>query len=506
MRTVTSLPIRRKLLLLSFVTSAITLLLAGIAFATYGVRRYREDLARELATQADIIGFNVTPALVFRDERAATEILGALRAAPQLLFAGVYTPDGAAFGTYVRAGLPPEQAPPSALRPDSGTGFRPGYYELTRALGTRERPLGSVYLRADLHELEASVLRYVWITVSVLGVALLASVGLASVLQKQVSEPILSLARTAQAVATAKDYRLRATGQGGDEVGVLVRVFNEMLDEIERRDGDLRAVNRQLALKSEELSRKNEEVEAFVYIVSHDLRGPLVNLQGFSRELRRSCETLSGTLQAATLEPGVEASVRELLGSDIPTSLRFISASTTKFEKLINALLQLSRTGRREFRMETLDMNSLAASTIDVLRVDIATSGADIALASLPPARGDATAIGQVLANLLSNALRYLRKGRPGRIEIGAETGGPMNTYHVKDNGSGIPEAARSRLFQVFQRFHPELAEGEGIGLATVKRIVERHGGKIWIESVEGEGTTFRFTLPSPSAAQEAVS
>ena len=145
-------------------------------------------------------------------------------------------------------------------------------------------------------------------------------------------------------------------------------------------------------------------------------------------------------------------------------------------------------------------MAALVSTTLDSLRLSIERSGADVSVGRLPSARGDATAVGQVFGNLVANALNYLRPDRPGRIEIGGEGAGPESHYWVRDNGVGIPEAAREKLFQVFQRFHPDLAPGDGMGLATVKRIVERHGGTVRVDSAEGVGTTFHVSLPAGDA------
>jgi signal transduction histidine kinase len=487
---------RRKLTLLSVVTSASTLLLAAFLFTAFAVSNYRRTLARQLATEADIIGFTVTPALIFGDEDAVRDALAALRAEPQVTAARVFTSDGAVFATYravdFHGDLPAAPPPASVGRFD----YWKGSFELTQRIGDAGRPLGTLYLRADLAELEGRVGRYAEITGAVLVVSLLTAFGIASFLQREISTPILGLVETARTVTVDRNYGVRAKERGSDELGVLVHAFNEMLDEIQRRDDRLRAANRTLGLRTEELARKNEDVEAFVYIVSHDLRAPLVNLQGFSRELQLSCNTLAQRLASAPLPTETLAAVRDLTEVEIPSSLRFISASTAKFERLINALLQLSRSGRRELRPEALDMNALVATTLDSLQRSIEESGAEIVVEPLPAALADTTAVGQLLSNLVTNALRYLQPGRPGRIELGGGHENGANRYYVKDNGVGIPPAAQSRLFQVFQRFRPDLAEGEGIGLATVKRIVDRHGGRIWAESTEGVGTTFFFTLP----------
>lgn len=273
----------------------------------------------------------------------------------------------------------------------------------------------------------------------------------------------------------------------------------ERTAELERANRDLASTNAQLEARTTELARKNEEVEAFVYIVSHDLRAPLVNLQGFSHELELSCAELETTLAGAQVPPGISASLRAVVENGIGSALRYIGSSVSKFEHLINALLLLSRTGQQEYRMETIDMAALVASTVDAYRQTIDSSAATVKIDNLPDARGDMTAIGQVFSNLLDNALKYLQPGRPGEIEIGGSTTEVGLRYWVRDNGVGIPESVRPRLFQIFQRFHPELASGDGIGLAAIKRIVERHGGRIWADSSFSHGSTFQFTLPTPT-------
>jgi light-regulated signal transduction histidine kinase (bacteriophytochrome) len=181
----------------------------------------------------------------------------------------------------------------------------------------------------------------------------------------------------------------------------------------------------------------------------------------------------------------------------IHDALRYISASTTKLQQLIDALLVLSRTGREQYTMQPLEITRLVQASVTELRQTIDTCGAKVQVAELPDAFGDATALGQVFANLIGNAIKYLKPGRPGEIEVGGEAGEDVSHYWVRDNGSGLGPSAMKRLFQVFARFHPQLAPGEGMGLAIVKRVVERHGGKVWAESSEGAGTTFHFTLPS---------
>lgn len=265
-------------------------------------------------------------------------------------------------------------------------------------------------------------------------------------------------------------------------------------DELEAR---VLARTAELAQKNSELAQKNEEVEAFAYIVSHDLRAPLVNLQGFSNELTLSCGELEEKLAEAELPARVVDELAPILKQEIPSALRFIRASASKFQRLIDALLALSRTGRQEYHPLDVDVAELVNSTVDSLQQSIRMRKAELKITpALPHVEGDATALGQVFANLISNSLNYLSSERPGVIEVGGRADNDNVHYWIKDNGVGIPPAAKRRLFQVFQRFHPELSPGEGMGLAIVKRVVERHHGQVWAESEVGVGTTFHISLP----------
>jgi PAS domain S-box-containing protein len=285
------------------------------------------------------------------------------------------------------------------------------------------------------------------------------------------------------------------------------------ITERERADAALREAGRlleirlaDLAVANRELAHKNEEVEAFVYIISHDLRTPLLNLQGFSKELEISCQELGQELgidnwadqatRPLALPPSSNTRVENILKEDIPSSVRYISASAAKLHRLINALLEFSRYGRQEYQSDEVELRAVIQSTLDLVRLSLADSGVLVSVGPLPRVYGDATALGQLFANLIGNAIKYRQPGRPGLIEIGGEVADGDAHCWVRDNGAGFPASAKSRLFQIFQRFHPGLSEGEGMGLAIVKRVVERHGGRIWVESEEGLGATFHFTLP----------
>jgi PAS domain S-box-containing protein len=279
----------------------------------------------------------------------------------------------------------------------------------------------------------------------------------------------------------------------------------EMNDDLERR---VERRTQELSEANRDLAEKNRENETFVYSVSHDLRSPLVNLQGFSAELERSCDDLADSLKAETIPEEIRRRVAQIMDVGMQEPIHFIRTAVTRLGMIIDALLRLSRAGRVEYQIRDVDLNEIVRRILDAMRLTLAERGAELVLHPLPPTRGDATALEQVFANLIGNALNYLDPARQGVIEVGAlkatvaDDSGPQ-TYFVRDNGLGIPAAYQGKVFQAFQRLHPSSATGEGMGLTIVRRIVERHGGRIWLESTEGTGATFFVSLPSAASADE---
>lgn len=254
----------------------------------------------------------------------------------------------------------------------------------------------------------------------------------------------------------------------------------------------------ELAEANRDLSQKNDENEMFVYSVSHDLRSPLVNLQGFSTELGKSCGALGEMLADPAIPPELRDKGKTLLDGKMAKSLGFIRAAVSRLSTIIDALLRLSRAGRVEYRWERVDVARIANRILDAMQTNIAQKNVTVVVGDLPPAWGDATALEQLFANLIGNALVYLDPNRPGRLEIGFDANGPSGegpVYFVRDNGLGIAEDHRGKIFQVFQRAHPGVGSGEGIGLSIVARVAERHRGRAWVTSRVGEGSTFYVTL-----------
>jgi len=274
-------------------------------------------------------------------------------------------------------------------------------------------------------------------------------------------------------------------------------------EELERRVIERTA---ELAEANRNLAQKSQENEMFVYSVSHDLRSPLVNLQGFSQELETVCQELRAILAENALAPAAKQRGLALLDEEVTEYIGFIRTGVTRLSIIIDALLRLSRAGRVEYQFQEVDVDRVVTRIVDSMRATVLQRLAHITLGELKSAWGDPAAIEQVFANLIGNALNYLDPQRPGTIEIGCEQRAPcavrgqqadIVTYYVRDNGLGIRDEHQPQLFQAFKRLHPEMAKGEGMGLATVRRIVERHAGNIWVESQVGVGTTFYVALPS---------
>jgi PAS domain S-box-containing protein len=287
-----------------------------------------------------------------------------------------------------------------------------------------------------------------------------------------------------------------------------IRRFNE---ELEQRVVDR---TRELAAANADLLQKNEENEMFVYSVSHDLRSPLVNLQGFSQEISMALPALRELIAGGNLAPEEMQRGTKLIDADMQQSVHFIQSAVSRLGGIIDALLRLSRAGRVEYRYEAVDANRLVERIVEAMSSTIYDRGAQIDIQPLPKCFGDPTALEQVFANLICNAVNYLSPERPGQIEVGSlpaemsvESGQAATVYFVKDNGLGIDKAYHKKVFQALKRLHPDAARGEGIGLTVVKRIVERHGGAIWFESSAGAGTTFFVTLPNsaPTASRSEV-
>jgi signal transduction histidine kinase len=281
------------------------------------------------------------------------------------------------------------------------------------------------------------------------------------------------------------------------------------ISRIRRSEEALRAANLELeagrdrleaavAERTAELTNANEEIQRFAYIVSHDLRAPLLNIIGFTGELEVATNRLNRFVGQNLALAGVEvpAEVREASQEDLPEAIRFIQTSTAKMDRLITAILRLSREGRRVLTPERLDMAALLGTIIDSIRHQAEAAGAELSLGAVPTITSDRLAVEQVFSNLIENALKYPAPGRAPRIMVEGRRDGRFARFEVRDNGRGIAERDRERIFELFRRAGVQDTAGEGIGLAHVRALLRRMGGTIECESALDVGSNFIVRLP----------
>lgn len=275
---------------------------------------------------------------------------------------------------------------------------------------------------------------------------------------------------------------------------VKVTAMKPLQNEIAERKKAEEALNR----SREELQSTNEELKSFAYIISHDLRAPLVNIRGFSEEFRATMEAGRSflTKYVTVMNEEDRKTYSEIFERDLVEEVGFIGASVKRMGLLINSILKLSRLGRIELNPVTVRTGDLVHTLLKTLEHQIATHHAQVSVGPLPDIVADRTAVEQIFGNILDNAIKYLEPSRPGKIEVTAEQNPKETVFLVQDNGSGIAKEDIPRVFELFRRACRLNVPGEGVGLTYVKTLVKRLGGRIWCESEAGAGSTFGFTIP----------
>jgi signal transduction histidine kinase len=487
-----NLTIKQKLTWMSALASTTALLLAGGAFFAYHLVTVRSSIARNLLIQADTIALNSVSALRFSDDRTGAETLAALRADRNILTAAIYSANGMLFAAHAgdlgkRAAIAPAIAPGHAEE----VRFQARTLEVYHAITSDGEHLGTVHLIYSLDDLFKDLARYLVIAAFVLAVSVLVALIAASRIQRSFSQPIARLAEAAGAVSRQKDYAVRVEpSPNRDELGLLIETFNEMLVQIQAREADVEAGNKRFQALNEQLEQRvlsrtaeleasNKDLEAFTYSVSHDLRAPLRRIDGFANLLVE--------------EYGAQ------LPQEAERYLSRVQAGARQMGNLVDDLLNLARLGRKELNVQVTGLSSIVESVADVLKRETLERTVEWKIQSLPFVECDPALMEVVFTNLLSNAVKYTRPRQQAVIQIGSidENGSPV--IFVRDNGVGFSMKYADKLFGVFQRLHrAEDFEGTGVGLATVQRILHKHGGRIWVEADLDQGACFYFTVGTP--------
>nr|MBA3748041.1 HAMP domain-containing protein [Solirubrobacterales bacterium] len=307
-----------------------------------------------------------------------------------------------------------------------------------------------------------------------LGLVLVVVVGGAWYLRRAVVRPVLNVARATGQLA-AGDLSTRVPEEREDEIGDLARGFNSMADSLQRGQAELEHSNT-------ELKRSNAELEQFASVTSHDLQAPLTTVSMYAELLERRVATdPKGSL-------------------DLIDGIR---GATTQARTLIRDLLEYSRAGRGDISVEPLSADVVVRQALEALAGSIESAGAHVRVGSLPTVLADRSNLCRVFQNLIGNALKFTRGDDP-EVRIDAVRDGDLWRFEIRDNGIGMDPEDTRRIFEPFRRLHGEEAyPGTGIGLAVCERIVEQHGGKIWVSSEPGEGSVFSFTMRALEAGDE---
>lgn len=276
-----------------------------------------------------------------------------------------------------------------------------------------------------------------------------------------------------------------------------IHSINEAREEVQKFNT---ALEMRVEERTQDLVRANQEVQRFAYIVTHDLRAPLVNIMGFTTELENSLTMMQNYVLAdgAPLSQDDIARAREAAAEDVPEALRFIRSSTSKMDGLINAILKISRDGRRQLKPEMVDIRAIAENSVNSLKHLIDAADGEVQISPSPlHAVNDRLSLEQIFTNLVDNAIKYRSPQRPLKISVTTKRAGGFIEATVEDNGRGIAEADHERVFELFRRAGQQNQTGDGIGLAHVRSLARNLGGDISVRSELGKGSAFTLTVPA---------
>ena len=466
----------------NLLVSGTALLLAYVSFVAYDLYSLRENLIESLNTEAAIVGANSVASIVFDDSQTAQDTLSALRGSAQVLSAEILRDDGKLFARFTR-----DARNQPAIEPRLGSDQAYGFWRtdhnivVGRKIVYLNRTIGSVYLLAETSDLSYRVKQFGLVSACILVLCFLIALVATTTVRNLVTGPLTSLAETAQVVTRDRDYSVRAEApRAGGEIALLVESFNEMLEQIQERDRALGESQTELEQRVQdrtaELTEANKELEAFSYSVAHDLRGPLQHISNISFLLDQSC---AGT------------------GAECAKLIERLFESSRRMSTLIDDLLNLSKATSTPLHRTPINLSQMAEAILETLKGENPGRKVEITISWGAHVIADEGLMTLVMENLLRNAWKYTSRLSVARIEFGFTEQPSGTVYFVRDNGVGFNPRYADRLFRPFQRLHSQGEfPGTGVGLATVSRIIARHGGKVWAKGNIDQGAEFSFTVP----------
>lgn len=502
-RAIINMTIRRKLISIIMLACTMSLLLVGASFILWQWFSLRHSMVSTLSTQAKVVADNCKASVTFDEPQDANDVLKALKTEPSIVFGGIYTIEGNIFASYYRRNQ--DQKLTSVRIQEKGYFFRNNLLTVFEPIVVEGKNVGIVCLRSTLSNLHQTLKRDVAVVIGALIIVTLLTFMISAELQQIISKPILELADAAKIVSEKKEYSFRVKKSSKDELGLLIKAFNEMLTQIQQRDLALVHANEQLEKKVEartvdlreevvvrrkaehelaqtvkKLTISNQELQEFTRIAAHDLQTPL-----------RAIGILSDWISEDYARKFDSKGIR---------NVKLLTDRAKRISRLLNAIIQYSELSLFDRKQECVDLNVIVKEVIENINWP---ENIDIKIINkLPVVAGVPKFMRELFYHLITNAVRYIDKPK-GWIKIGCIEERDFWKLSVADNGSGIEEKYFSKIFKIFQMLAlRDETENVGIGLSIVKKIVELYDGQVWVESKVGQGSTFFFTLPKSTPQQ----